>query len=305
MRPVISAVIVSYNSAGDLRGCLASLCQHLKPRPSEILLVDNASVDGSAAVAEEFRPTCAAAGIDLRIRRNPLNVGFTRAVNQGVAMSSGKFILLLNPDTRIRAGALSAMAQFLGNHPDAGAVAPQLLFPDGRIQPSCRRFPRYRYLLSEVLGLNRLFPRSRVFNAWKMGDFDHRSLREVDQPQGACLMLPRHVLNQIGPLDERFFLFFSDVDLCQRVWQAGWKIYFFPSAQIVHRKGSTVYRDRPRLIWQSHRDFIRYFWKWYRSPLQRAINLVGIPLLALLGLLRSAGAATANWLPFGKAGGKR
>ncbi len=288
MNTLLSVLIVTFNNEDDLPRCLDSLCQYLEVQRAEIVVVDNASTDRTAAILREYREPCSAQGVRLRVVQNPANFGFTRAVNQGLQLSTGRFVLLLNPDTEVPPGSVRRLLQYLSNRPEVGAVAPQLRYPDGTVQPSCRRFPRYAYLLSEIFGLNRLFPRSRRFNAWKMGDFDHRSIRPVDQPQGACLMVKRSVLNEIGPLDERFFLFFSDVDLCKRIWDAGQSVHFYPQAKVLHRKGSAVYRDRARLIWQSHQDFIRYFLKWYRRPTERLANLFGIPFLAVLGIARTA-----------------
>ena len=131
-------------------------------------------------------------------------------------------MLFLNPDTILPPNCLTALLPALYADPGTGVVAPQLRFPpasSGFIQPSCRRFPTYWDLFCAFTGLTMLFPRSRFFNGWKMGDFDHRSPREVDQPQGACLLARPEVATQLGAWDERFPLFFSDVDWCRRVWR--------------------------------------------------------------------------------------
>lgn len=288
---ILSIVIVTYNHETEIQSCLDSLLAHLTLRPVQIIVVDNRSTDRTPSIIQKYRSKFIAASVPLILLQNPYNLGFTRGVNQALEKSEGKFVLLLNPDTRVSGGSVESLVQFLSNHPGVGAVAPQLRHPNGEIQPSCRRFPRYRYLLFEALGLSRVFGHSRFFNGWKMGDFDHRSPREVDQPQGSCLLLRGDILKEVGFLDERFFLFFSDVDLCRRIRTAGYRIFFYPSIQITHEKGSSIYRQRRRMIWQSHQDFARYFLKWYRSPLQWLWNLGGIPFLFLLGIIRWSWAA--------------
>ena len=142
-----------------------------------------------------------------------------------------------------------------------GIVAPQFLNADGSIQPSCRRFPRHRDIVFHALGLNYLFPYSKLYNYWKMGDFDHQSQRFVDQPQGAFLLTHRRAFEDVGLLDENFPMFFSDVDWCRRFINKGWKITFTPEVKIIHHKGSSVYNNRNRisLIWSSHISFYLYF----------------------------------------------
>ncbi|HDL17731.1 MAG TPA: glycosyltransferase family 2 protein [Bacteroidetes bacterium] len=283
---ILSTVIVTYNHENDIKTCLTSLGDHLSIRPAEIIVVDNHSQDRTIAAVEDKRFRLKAKSLQLRILRNSTNTGFTHASNQGLRMAGGKFVLLLNPDTQITPQSIEKMIHFLSNNPNAGAVAPQLHYPDGSIQPSCRRFPQYRYLLSEAFGLNRLFPKTKLFNGWRMGDFDHTATRDVDQPQGACLLLTKSIGEQIGWLDERFVMFFSDVDFCRRIKQIGKKIYFYSKSTVVHRKGSSIYNRRTKMIRQSHQDFIRYFLKWYRSPTGWLCTFFGIPFLIILGSVR-------------------
>ncbi|RMF58121.1 MAG: glycosyltransferase family 2 protein, partial [Calditrichaeota bacterium] len=188
--------------------------------------------------------------------------GFTRALNQGLARSRGEYILVLNPDTVLQPGCLTVLLGVLAERERVGVVAPQLLNPDGTVQPSCRRFPRYRDVLFEASGLSRAFSGSRVFNGWKMGDFDHTTGRGVDQPQGACLLFHRSVLTKVGLWDEGFPMFFSDVDWCRRVKHQGYEIWFEPTARVVHLQGRSIFQHRPRMIWSSHCSFYRYFKKY-------------------------------------------
>lgn len=286
MPPILSILVVTFNHEREISDCIESIHQQCQIRPLEIIAIDNSSKDHTLACLESQSSTLKSESFEIRIIRNDENIGFTRAVNSGLAAAQGEFILLLNPDTVMRSGSLEFLVGFLKKSTSAGAAVPQLLHPNGEIQPSCRRFPRYRYILFELLGLSRIFPRSRLFNAWKMGEFDHRSSREVEQPQGACFMFPGKIFQSIGQLDPRFFLFFSDVDYCRRIISAGYRIHFLPEAKVMHRKGSSVYRNRPETVWLSHLDFIRYFLKWYRLPFLWILNIPGIPFLFLLGICR-------------------
>ncbi|MEE9168130.1 MAG: glycosyltransferase family 2 protein [bacterium] len=286
MKPALSVIIVTFNHEREIGECLPAIYERSSARPLEIFVVDNSSDDGTVAAVNKCKLLYDSKDFRIEFVQNRDNKGYTLAVNQALNEASGEFILMLNPDTIVQKESIDLMLQFLRDKPDTGAVAPQLLFPDGRIQPSCRRFPRYRFIVFEMMGLNRLFPTSSIFNGWKMGDFDHRSLKTVPQPQGSCLMLPRKVLEEVGNLDERFFLFFSDVDLCKRIWRSGRKIYFYPAAKVIHQRGSSIYRNRAASTWRSHRDFIRYFLKWSGLPVRWISNILGIPLLLKLGVIR-------------------
>jgi GT2 family glycosyltransferase len=170
--------------------------------------------------------------------------------------------------------------------PDVGVVAPQLVHNDGRIQLSCRRFPAHWDLFCELFGLSRLFPDSAHFNRWKMGDFNHSHAAEVDQPQGACLLARPEVVKQVGRWDERFSIFFSDVDWCRRVWEKGWKIRFEPSVQIIHTQGASVRQVRATAIWSSHLSFLKYLRKHERGWGDRMLNWIFAPLLVVAAIFR-------------------
>jgi GT2 family glycosyltransferase len=184
------------------------------------------------------------------------------------------------PDT------LSKLIDYLKENPAVGMVAPQLLFPDGRIQPSCRHFPERKDIIWHLSGLNCLFPRSVVFNRWKMGNFSHQVEAEVDQPQGAALMTHRKAFETVGFPDENFPMFFSDVDWCQRFKAKGWKIVFYPSAKIIHHQGTSIHRNRVRMIWSSHLSFIRYFQKYRPGFWNGLMNCFVGALLILMALIR-------------------
>lgn len=286
----IFIIIVTYQSADHIQDCLASLPPAGAEKKLTILVIDNASSDGTPALLAEGAHTVSQPRVTCAVIHNRENSGFTRAVNQGLSQRpAGAAVLFLNPDTVLPPNSLSALLQKLYTGDRIGVVAPQLRFPPESsqdIQPSCRRFPIYWDLFCEFAGLTLLFPRSRVFNRWKMGDFDHLTSREVDQPQGAFLLARPEVVTQVGAWDERFPLFFSDVDWCRRVWQAGWKIRFESQIFVWHTQGASVRRIKPAAIWSSHVSFWRYFRKWRRSFSDEVLSFLVAPLLLVAACWR-------------------
>jgi hypothetical protein len=276
----IAIIIVTFQNAGEISACLKSLVKAAPGRQVHLFLIDNASTDRTPEIARDTIAELPHPRFVVEFIANTSNLGFTRAVNQGLQCYAAHCrdrhlpLLFLNPDTILPESNLSALLEKLHSLPDTGVIAPQLVYHDGRIQPSCRRFPAHWDLFCELSGLSRLLPESHKFNRWKMADFDHREAIEVDQPQGACLLARPEVVAQVGPWDERFPLFFSDVDWCRRVWQHGWKIRFEPSVQVIHTQGASVQQVRPSAIWSSHRSFWRYLRKYERSGWERILNVI-------------------------------
>lgn len=270
----LSVVIVTWNSAEFIEECLGAVYTAANGREIEVIVVDNASGDGSPdMIRQKFQ--------DVRLIENDRNMGCSVAFNQGICASSGRYVQILCPDTIVQPEAFDEMISFLDAHPDAGAVGPGLRYPDGRLQPSCRTFPTLSIFIWEFLGLSRLFPRHPVFGRWRMGNFDHRTLREVDQPRGSSLMVRRDTVSQVGLWDEQLEMFFNDVDWCLRMKQHGWKIYFLPSAEMIHYGGSSVKKVRPRMILLSHRCCYRFFRK-HRHGFFQAIAVRGLGLALLI-----------------------
>jgi len=279
----LTAVIVTFNNAKEITACLESLALASKEIQTQLVIVDNASRDGTVQVIKDYLSGSSGEFAQIEIITNHENLGFTQATNQGLRLRLGGFLLLLNPDTELTSNTISSLIAHIKSHPEVAVAAPQLLFPDGTVQPSCRRFPKHRDVIFELLGLGRVSPQSRVFNRWKMGDFDHRHTREVDQPQGAFLLIRSSALEQVGHLDPRFTMFFSDVDWCKRFILKGWKIFFCADSQAVHHKGVSVYKNRARMIVLSSRDFIAYFRKYYSGNIWGPINsIIGFLLLVIL-----------------------
>lgn len=256
VRMRLSVITVSWNVSKLLDVALETLKQDLAGIEAEVFVIDNASADDSAEMVRRKHPW-------VKLIANDENLGFAKANNQAMRMAKGDYIFLLNPDTEVRPGAIAELLKFLEEHPKAGIVAPQLINSDGSIQRSCRAFPTFIAMLYELMGLSKMFPNDPRFGAYKMLDFEHDELREVDQPEGAALLLRREVIDQVGILDEGFFMLFEEVDWCYRIKQAGWQIWFDPAAKIVHHYGQSIKQVKAKMILSSHRGLYRFWSKHY------------------------------------------
>ena len=282
---LLSVVIVTFDSENEIEGCLETLLADCRPAglACQICVVDNASEDATCSKVEAWYRLY---GIPNLLRRNPQNLGFTRALNRGLADCKGDFVLILNPDTLVQENCIGRLVNLLKCDRKVGVAAPQLMNPDGSVQPSCRRFPKRRDVVFECLGLSRIFPCSRLLNGWKMGDFVHRHRLNVDQPQGAFLLTTREVLRKVGLWDETYPMFFSDVDWCQRVKKAGFEIIFEPGAQVIHQKGVSIYKRRAAMIWSSHISFHHYLKTYRTGPLSFILNEIFGVFLVILAMVR-------------------
>jgi GT2 family glycosyltransferase len=275
----VSLIIVTWNSEQHIRKCLESVRSHAGDLRFEIIVVDNSSRDRTVKSIQESSPS-------VTLIENQKNLGYAYANNQGIEKSTGRYVLLLNPDTEIRGNALDLMLKFLDANPNAGALGPKLLNPDGSVQPSCREFPGFSTLLWEFSGLSKLSPKSRIFGRWRMGYFGFDRTGEVDQPMGSCLMLRRETLEQVGLFDEAFAMFFNDVDLCYRIKAAGWKILFYPDAEVTHYRGASTSKAKRKMIWLSHLAFYRFFKKHKTGPGNRLLLFLLLVPLVLAALVR-------------------
>ncbi|MFC1606952.1 glycosyltransferase [Candidatus Latescibacterota bacterium] len=230
----LSIVIVSYNVSSFLDQALITLEEAARGIEHEVFVVDNASSDDSVAMVREKHPN--AVVID-----NDENLGFAKANNIALKKASGRYVLLLNPDTVLRKDTLRTMIAFLDDHPDAGAAGCKVINPDGTLQLACRRgFPTPGVAFFKMVGLSNLFPRSRTFGAYNMTYLDPETVTEVDAISGSFMMLRKEVLEEVGLLDEVFFMYGEDLDLCYRIKQGGWKIYYAPLTEIIHFKGEST-----------------------------------------------------------------
>ena len=248
----LAVVVCNYNTGDYLTRCLRSAFEQAGDARLEVVVVDNASRDGSAERAIAANPAA-------RLIRNGTNRGFAAAVNQGIAATRAPFVLLLNPDGEVATGTLGGFLKAAREHPRAGAIGPVVRDPDGRIYPSARKVPS----IPEALGhfaIGTFRPANRWTRAYKMADWDRRSERMVEWVSGSCMLIDRRAMDQVGPLDERFFLYVEDVDFCRRLRAAGWEVWFSPELEVVHVGGISTGRTR----WarrQHARSIYRYYAK--------------------------------------------
>jgi len=248
--PLVSVVLVSWNTRDLLAEAIASVAPTVASMPAEIIVVDNASADGSAAMVADRFPA-------VRLIRNAENVGFGRANNQGFAVATGAFVLLLNSDAALLPGTLEALVADLDAHPEAGAVGARLVFPDGRFQASFNDFPS---LVRDGLALAGVA--KAVYGACYPSHRESRSrlARDVDWIGGACMMLRRTALEATGGFDADYYIYSEEMDLCRRVWEAGWTVRYCPDAVAVHHGGQSTRQrpaEQPRLLWESRLLYYR------------------------------------------------
>ena len=249
----VSIIIVNWNAKELLRDCLHSIAGTVQGIVSEIIVVDNASSDGSVAMVQQEFPTT-------RIIENGENRGFAAANNQALAVMKGRYALLLNTDTVLKENALYLLFAFLESHPAAAMACGQLLNADGSRQNSIAAFPNLLTLMTNISLLEYLLP-----GRYPSKRYDFKEPVEIDSGIGACLMVRKTAIDDVGMLDERFFFFFEETDWAYRMRQAGWKIFHVPGAFIYHLQGQSIGRDV-----RSRREFYRsryqFFRKWRSLP---------------------------------------
>jgi N-acetylglucosaminyl-diphospho-decaprenol L-rhamnosyltransferase len=216
----VSVVVVAYNSMPELERCLESVAGY------DAVVVDHGSTDGSVELVRERFP-------HVRLIEQE-NRGFGAGMNTGMRVAGGRYFLLLNADAWVLGDGIDKLRAFADQHPEAAVVGPRLLNPDGSLQPSVRGFPTLWRLATEYFFLRKLAPGSGVFNAFYGAGFDHRSVREAEWLGAACLLVRREAADEVGLFDEDYFLFSEEVDWCWRFRQAGWKVLFFPGAEVEH-----------------------------------------------------------------------
>jgi GT2 family glycosyltransferase len=228
--PLVSVIVVAYNAREVLHACLTRVREEARDTPLELIVVDNASRDGAAdMVARDFP--------DARLVRSPVNLGFAAGNNVGFKMARGDYVLLLNPDALPEPGAIAQSLARMAAQPRAGLGGGRLLDSDGRLQPSARRFPS---LLNEFLALSGLaarYPKSRLFGRFDRTWADPERAAPVDWVPGAFTLIRRAVLEEVGMFDERFFLYYEEVDLCRRARDAGWQVWYWPDIVVDHIGG--------------------------------------------------------------------
>ncbi len=279
----LSVIIVSYNVKFFLEQALRSIQKSLQSIRSEIIVVDNGSGDGSVRLVRERFP-------EVRLIANQENKGFARANNQAIALAGGDAIVLINPDTLVREDTFRQCLDYLWAHPDVGALGCKILSPDGTLQLSCRRsFPTPWVAFSKVTGLSALFPRSRIFGRYNLTYLDPDAISEVEALSGSFMMVRKKAADEVGPLDERFFMYGEDLDWCYRIRQKGWKIVYLPSTEIIHYKGRSAREasfDHVHMFYGAMRLFVQKHFKNRRFFLPQWVLLLGIGVRGALSFVR-------------------
>lgn len=250
----LSIIIVNFNVKAFLQNCLLSVRKALEKIPSEIIVVDNASDDGSVEIIKKNFP-------DVKIIELSENLGFSKANNIGLKIAKGEYICLLNPDTIVEEDTLNTMIRFMESHPEAGMAGCKILNPDGTFQLACRRsFPTPWVAFTKIFGLSALFPKSKLFARYNLTYLDENQTYEVDAISGSFMFLRKDVYEKVGGLDESFFMYGEDLDWCFRIKKAGFKIYYVHSTKIIHFKGESTKRsniDEVKHFYNAMRLFVR------------------------------------------------
>ena len=262
---LLSICIVNWNTREYLHECLTALNDAPLPGGEmEVIVVDNASTDGSAEMVKTEFPA-------VRLIVNKDNAGYARGNNQAFKASSGEYLLLLNPDVIVHKDSLKKAVKHMGAYPKVAALGCRLLSPDGTTQLSIRGFPDPLPVLSEYLGLSKLMPSSHYFGGYRMAYFNYDTPAEVDQPMGSFLMISRKALRDVGDMDEQFPIFFNEVDWCYRAKRhKGWLIHYTHDVEATHYGGGSTKQAKARMIQESHQSLLRFYEKHYRikmSPL--------------------------------------
>ena len=254
--PEIAAIIVNYNAGAELERALRSIADDMADHAWEGVVVDNASIDGSGAAVDAF-------AANVRLARNSTNVGFARAVNQGLAATSAPRVLILNPDCRLMAGAAGTLRAILDAHPQCAIVGPRILNPDGSMQGSARGDPdMFTGLFGRTTLLRKLSPFLPIAKRNIVVDEALRGGEEsviVDWLSGACMLARRDALDAVEGFDEQFFLYWEDADLCRRLRARGYHVRYVPGATAIHRVGQSSRTARVSAIRAFHESAYLYY----------------------------------------------
>jgi len=285
----VSAIVVTHNAAAWIERSLESLAG----TGAEVIVVDNASTDGTPGLVREKFPGA-------RVIEQE-NRGFGAGNNAGMRVASGRYYVLLNPDAWLTEGALEKLVAFAEEHPEAAVVGPRLLNPDGSLQRSVRGYPSPWRIATEYFFLRKLGPRTHALNAFFGEQFDHESVREAEYLFGACLLVRREAVDEVGGFDEDFFLMSEEVDWCYRFRQAGWKVLFFPGAEVFHVVGASLNPRQFHAIVRGHLQFLRKHHGEREAERARRVMLWGLRARALVfrGERGRAYRESARWLGSG------
>jgi len=237
--------------------CLDSILNGNQDVETEIFVVDNCSSDGSVEIIRQHYP-------QIRLIANDKNLGFARANNLALRESQGEYVLILNSDTVLAPGTLQKLLKFLDAHPEIGVLSPKLVKADGSMDLACRRsFPTSLDIYLRLLGIDRLFPKSKLFSHYNLMYLDPSISCEVDCVSGAFMFVRRQAIDEVGLFDERFFMYAEDVDWCYRFKLAGWKVFYLADVEVLHYKGESARQEYPWMIREFYKAAYQCYEKYY------------------------------------------
>ncbi|WP_090792955.1 glycosyltransferase family 2 protein [Paenibacillus sp. GP183] len=280
----LSIVIVNYNTCQLTLDCLRSIVSSSISYDYEILVVDNASRDDSVLEIRKQFPT-------IQLIENKQNVGFSKANNQAIRVAAGRYILLLNTDTIVQPDAIQIMLDFMEEHSSIGASGCKILLPDGSLDKACKRgFPTPSASFYYAFGFSKLFPNNPRFNQYQLGYLNPDQEYPIDCLVGAFMLVRREAIDQVGMLDEEFFMYGEDIDWCYRIKQAGWGIYYYPRTTITHYKGASSRKKPFKIIYEFHRAMFLFHRKHYRYKYPVIVNVLvylGISIKFVISVSRN------------------
>jgi GT2 family glycosyltransferase len=252
----LSIIVVNWNTRDLTARCLSAVDATVKKIAYETIVVDNNSSDGSQDMVRTQFP-------NVKLIANMDNGGFAKANNQGIQISQGRYVLLLNSDAFVLENTLDTMVTFMDSHPEAGMAGCKLLYENGSLQASCATFPTLATEFYIAVGLDKLFPKSKIFGKYLMTDWDYSTMREVDVIMGAFMMVRKTGIDQVGVMDESFFMYSEEVDWCYRFKAAGWKILFTPEVECIHIWGGSSRAVKVETLIRLYRARVQFFRKHY------------------------------------------
>jgi GT2 family glycosyltransferase len=280
----VTIAIINYNTKAWLDSCLNSIVKAPPLAAFEILVVDNGSTDDSVEYVKGRFP-------EVQILENAGNLGYAGAANQALRTSRAKYVLILNTDTELDSEAVDILTEFADAHEEVGIVGPLLLNTDGSIQVSGRRFPSFLDATMHAF-LGHIWPKNPYSLRYRMLDWDRRTGRPVDWVSGAAMLIRRSAAEEVSLFDDGFFMYVEDVDLCYRMWQRGWKVFFWPEAKIIHHSGKTSRQSSAKMIVEFQRSLYRFYSKTYSHTWKRRLK----PLVAAGLVGRAAVLISWDWL---------
>lgn len=276
----LSIVIVNWNVKDLLQNCLVSIFEHTANVKFEVIVVDNASPDQSEVTAmmhSQFP--------QVKYIPNNNNLGFAKANNQAIILAQGEFVLLMNPDTELRENSLLRVVQHLRENEEIGICGCKILNTDHTIQPSVRSFPSLGSQIIIMLKLHHFFPNMKILRNYYKKDFDYNQPQEVDQVRGAFFMMRKQMIEKVGLLDDKYWIWFEEVDYCQRAKEVAWQVFYLPTAEVFHHWGQSFQKqERFKKQFWFNNSLLRYFWK-HGSVFSFAILVLLYPLSLLITLL--------------------